>query len=318
MARGEPGRDVRAPFLGLALAGLLVLGQGLLAPGLLPAASAAACADSDGVSVVVDQRELGGGVLTACVPDGGGRSAASVFAAAGVSLSYATRQPGFVCRVNGAPASDPCVNTSPPEAYWGLWWADGASSTWTYSAQGVGGLVVPDGGSVAWSWQQDRATSGPVPPTVGPAVHRPSSPSPTPSPTASPSPTKTPTQTPSPTPSQTPAPTPSESSTAPGSTPAATPAPSSTSGPSPGKTPGKTPSKTPIRTPTPSASPSPTATGSDSAAPAPTEEPPSAATGAEDAAGPSRVPGWVTWGVLGLLAAAAAASAVVARRRRGA
>ena len=307
MARGEPGRDVRAPFLGLALAGLLVLGQGLLAPGLLPGASAATCADSDGVSVVVDQRELGGGVLTACVPDGGGRSAASVFAAAGVSLSYATRQPGFVCRVNGAPASDPCVNTSPPEAYWGLWWADGASSTWTYSAQGVGGLVVPDGGSVAWSWQQDRATSGPVPPTVGPAVHRPSSPSPTPSPTASPSPTKTPTRTPSPTPTptptqtptQTPTPTPSESSYAPGRTPSQT----------------STPSASPTAT---TSSPEASATGSDSPAPAPTEGPPSAAPGAEDAAGPSRVPGWVTWGVLGLLAAAAAASAVVARRRRGA
>ena len=31
------------------------------------------------------------------------------------SWRYATRQPGFVCRVNGVPASDPCVNASPVE-----------------------------------------------------------------------------------------------------------------------------------------------------------------------------------------------------------
>ena len=56
----------------------------------------------------------------------------------GVTLGYATRQPGFVCRVNGAPASDPCVNASPANAYWGLWWADGSQASWTYSSYGVG------------------------------------------------------------------------------------------------------------------------------------------------------------------------------------
>ena len=91
-----------------------------------PAASAATCTSAGGVSVVVDYRELGGSTVTACAPDGGGKSATAIFASVGVQLTYATRQPGFVCRVNGQPASDPCVNASPANAYWGLWWADGS------------------------------------------------------------------------------------------------------------------------------------------------------------------------------------------------
>ena len=181
----------------LALA-VLGLGSVLLAPtSLLPAADAATCTSPGAVSVVVDYRELGGGTVTACSADGGGKSAAAVFASVGVDISYATRQPGFVCRVNGVPASDPCVNTSPTNAYWGLWWSDGTSSSWTFSSSGVGGLMVPAGGSVGWAWQQDRPAGGGVPPAVPPPVNpatptaspttsEPSSSSPTPSPTSSP------------------------------------------------------------------------------------------------------------------------------------
>ncbi|UFN45864.1 hypothetical protein [Nocardioides okcheonensis] len=141
---------------------VLVAGPGL-ALGSAPAATAATCTSAGGVSVVVDYRELGGGTVTACAADGGGRSAAAIFASVGVSITYATRQPGFVCRVNGAPTSDPCVNTSPANAYWGLWWADGSRASWTYSSYGVGSLTVPAGGSVGWSWQQDRTAGTSVP-----------------------------------------------------------------------------------------------------------------------------------------------------------
>ena len=173
---------------------VLVAGPGF-ALGSAPAAGAATCTSSGGVSVVVDYRELGGSTITACAPDGGGKSAAAVFASVGVSLGYATRQPGFVCRVNGAPASDPCVNASPSDAYWGLWWADGSNASWTYSSYGVGSLTVPAGGSVGWSWQQDRTAGSSVPPSVAPPVSRSSTPSPTPSPT--PTSSSTPTASPS-------------------------------------------------------------------------------------------------------------------------
>ncbi|MDZ5664041.1 hypothetical protein SFC79_19855 [Nocardioides sp. S-58] len=163
-----------------------VLGAGpvLLAPtAVLAPADAATCTSAGGVSVVVDYRELGGGTTTACAADGGGRTADAIFASVGVGISYATRQPGFVCRVNGVPTADPCVNASPVDAYWGLWWSDGSAGSWTYSSSGVGGLTVPAGGSVGWSWKQ--GTGNAVPPGVAPPVAP--APTPSPSPTASPS-----------------------------------------------------------------------------------------------------------------------------------
>ena len=136
---------------------------GLAPTSLVGSAGAATCTSAGGVSVVVDYRELGGSMVTACAPDGGGKSATAVFASVGVSLTYATRQPGFVCRVNGVPTSDPCVNTSPADAYWGLWWSDGTTGSWTFATTGVGGQTVPAGGSVGWSWQQGRPSGSTVP-----------------------------------------------------------------------------------------------------------------------------------------------------------
>lgn len=197
------GRRAMASLRGLvALLVVLVAGPGFVL-GSAPAAGAATCTTSGGVSVVVDYRELGGSIVTGCAPDGGGKSAAAIFDAAGVALTYATRQPGFVCRVNGAPASDPCVNASPANAYWGLWWADGSQPSWTYSSYGVGSLTVPAGGSVGWSWQQDRTAGTSVPPGAAPPVTAASTPTTSPTPSSSPtasasaSPTASPTASPS-------------------------------------------------------------------------------------------------------------------------
>ncbi len=125
-----------------AITSLALLAAGLVGGGVVlgfaPAAGAATCTSAGGVSVVVDYRELGGGTFTACAADGGGKSATAIVASVGVQLTYASRQPGFVCRVNGQPASDPCVNASPANAYWGLWWADGSKGSWTYSSYASG------------------------------------------------------------------------------------------------------------------------------------------------------------------------------------
>ena len=157
-------------MLGLVASGLVLLGE-------VPAA-AAGCAGSTGVTVVVDFHQLGGGVRQACDADGGGKAASTVFPDSGFPLAYVQRQPGFVCRVSGAPASDPCVNTPPATAYWSLWWSDGTSGTWTYASVGVGSLKVPDGGYLAFSWQgQDGKAAPGVAPNPRAA---PSSPSPSP------------------------------------------------------------------------------------------------------------------------------------------
>ncbi|MCL3820328.1 hypothetical protein [Aeromicrobium wangtongii] len=80
-------------------------------------------------------------------------------------LTPVDRQPGFVCRVDGAPDSAGCVNTPPSDAYWGLFWSDGRSGTWTYASEGVGSLKVPAGGWVALVFQDspDRSLPAVVP-----------------------------------------------------------------------------------------------------------------------------------------------------------
>jgi hypothetical protein len=301
-----------------ALTALLLLGAGPVhALGHAPAAAAATCTSAGGVSVVVDFRELGGGMVTACSADGGGRSAAAIFASVGVDLTYATRQPGFVCRVEGAPASDPCVNTSPADAYWGLWWADGSKASWAYSSSSAGALTVPAGGSVGWSWQQDRASGATVPPGVAPPVTRTSTPSPSPSPSPTSSPT--PSQSASPTPSHSASPTPTSPPTsAPTSPPLALESPGDSRARK-GSGRGDQDRSRDDRSPgDSSASEAPDASGPDDL-----ESPgDSEASAASEAGSPTpdqsgRVPAPVTWGILGLLAIAVVVSAAVTRRRRG-
>ena len=137
---------------------------------VLPAApaSAAACSSAHGVTVVVDFHELGGGAEAGLRRRRWRRQCRPSCSAATASRStYVQRQPGFVCRVSGSRAEDPCVNTPPTDAYWGLWWSDGESGDWVYSSESAGGLNVPDGGYVAFSWNgsADRSPSGrqPVP-----------------------------------------------------------------------------------------------------------------------------------------------------------
>ncbi len=171
---------------GLAVAAL-VAAAGLV--GLSGGPASAALCSGHGVNVVVDYHALGGGVLKGCDTSGAGKTANKVFPAAGYKLDYAQRQAGFVCRVNGKPASDPCVNTSPANAYWGLYWSDGKSGTWTYATSGVGSVSVPDGGFVALSWQNGGPND---PPGTSPVGVKPSpKPTPKPHPTTKPAkPTK--------------------------------------------------------------------------------------------------------------------------------
>jgi hypothetical protein len=66
----------------------------------------------------------------------------------------------------------------PTDAYWGLFWSDG-SGGWVYSSEGVDALSIPDGGSVAFAWQDGGARDQPG---VAPPQHASEQPSPSPSP----------------------------------------------------------------------------------------------------------------------------------------
>ncbi|QNN52045.1 hypothetical protein [Nocardioides mesophilus] len=155
----------------------------LAAPVVAPASAAGGFCSGGGVNVVVDFKELGGGVQKGCDPNGAGRTADQVAPAAGFTLSYVRSQPGFVCQVSGEPTADPCAKTPPSNAYWGLWWSDGTSATWTYSSQGAGSLKVPSGGSIAFSWNGDTGSN---PPGAAPAQATAGTPTPTKSPTSAP------------------------------------------------------------------------------------------------------------------------------------
>lgn len=298
MTRGLLPRIVAATTASLVVAATCVLAQS-------PAA-AAVCSSDAGVSVVVDPGALGGGIGTVCDP-GSGEVASTRFEQSGFALTYAQRQPGFVCRVNGAPASDPCVNTSPADAYWGLFWTDGTSGTWTYSSLGATSLDVPDGGAVALAWQQGTRRS----PGVAAPVHE--APSPTAQPTATP--TRTPSKPPTRAPTATPTATPTSSAPGPASTSAAPPT-SATSRPTGGARATPSPSSSPTRTRSPRPTPSPASSQAAEPAPAAAAAPAApAAPAAQEPEDSGRVPTWLTLTILGLLLFALAVSTAAARRR---
>ncbi|WP_110181797.1 hypothetical protein [Nocardioides solisilvae] len=153
----------RAGLVGLALLlGCLVVTAGPVAG---PAAAVPAPCPDDGVVVLVEPGRLaaevgGDDARVACDPSADGERAGTSFADAGFTLDQATRSPGFVCRVEGAPASDPCVNAAPADAYWSLWWAE-ADGDWVYSTRGVGTLRAPQGGHLALVWHEGDGEAEP-------------------------------------------------------------------------------------------------------------------------------------------------------------
>lgn len=133
-----------ARALGARLLAAALLTTGFTAVAAAPA-QAAACERGTGVTVVVNSD-------VRCASAGG--KARGHFTSVGHTFEDARRFPGFICRINGfpAPAQDKCINASPADAYWSLWWSDGKSGTWTYSQLGVNSLGVPTGGWVAFRW----------------------------------------------------------------------------------------------------------------------------------------------------------------------
>ncbi|XVS60532.1 hypothetical protein ACQPYE_19655 [Actinosynnema sp. CA-299493] len=128
-----------------ALTTLAVVGLALTSAPLT--AQAADCA---GVTVVVDFGPLGGGVQTGCAP-GDPATGTAALTAAGFGYTFAARQPGFVCRINGRPSSDPCVNTSPTTAYWGYWHGR-PGGAWVYAGSSAGAHDPAPGSVEGWSF----------------------------------------------------------------------------------------------------------------------------------------------------------------------
>lgn len=162
--------EVRLSRAAILLPAALFLGGVGAGPAHAEPTHAGACVAGHGVSVTVEPGSLGGAARTVCEPDGGGRSAATLFGDAGWPLTRVGSQPSFVCRVAGQPASASCAHVPPANAYWALWWSDGHSA-WVYSSLGVDSLTVPDGGAVAFTWVDGSGDGTPTtPPAPTPAT----------------------------------------------------------------------------------------------------------------------------------------------------
>jgi len=166
---------------------VFVAAAGLVA--ISPTAALAAQCSQGGVSVVVDFRHgAGGGVETACNESGGGKYASAIFRQSGFPLECVGGTCGFVCKVKQAPSNANCSETAPANAYWGLFWAKKGSTSWIYSSSGVSTLNIPEGGAVAFAFQDGGNTDYPPSPSRRSTSAPP--PKPQPTKTATKAPTK--------------------------------------------------------------------------------------------------------------------------------
>ncbi|NLA35352.1 MAG: hypothetical protein GX868_06650 [Actinobacteria bacterium] len=153
--------------LGVLLATASSVFFGATAPSSPAAASTEGpCPSASGVTVVIDFHELGGGVHVRCAA-GPVTSGFEALRLAGINYDTATRSQGFLCRIAGQPAADPCINTSPASAYWSYWLAPRGGS-WCYSGWGAGSRVPPEGTVEGWSFAKDKQGSTVPAPGIAP------------------------------------------------------------------------------------------------------------------------------------------------------
>lgn len=164
-----PGGVSRMRGVAAFAACLLLVLAGAAAPA--QAGAAAPCSGTgSGVTVVVDLSAFGGGVEVTCV-SGDPASGLAALRAAGYSTQGTQRDgPGFVCRIDGLPGDDPCVNTPPTTAYWAYWYAERGGS-WTYSSSGAANRD-PEPGDVD-GWAFGAGVQPGIAPPAAPAPPRP-------------------------------------------------------------------------------------------------------------------------------------------------
>lgn len=143
------------------------------------------CKDSTGTTVVVDFRQLGGGIAIRCAtaPLSGGGTGLSALQGAGIPITGTQRYgDAFICRLYNKPsvsqslpiAGNPsykerCLNTPPTAAHWSYWYANNGAS-WVSSSVGVGSHTAIRGGFEGWSF---TLNSGDAPPRVAPTRPKP-------------------------------------------------------------------------------------------------------------------------------------------------
>lgn len=158
--RPRPARSTRPTALALALAGALVALPGGAAAAAVD--TTGACADPDGVTVVVDATELGGDVTVACAPD----PATGTEALAQAGFAEARDPSGFICAIGGLP--DPCP-TEFTGSYW-TYWSGTADGGWTSYTEGSDTAVPAPGSVEGWRWGDGTQPPGVEPADVAPGT----------------------------------------------------------------------------------------------------------------------------------------------------
>jgi hypothetical protein len=134
----------------LAAAAAVAVATGTLVLAGPAPAEAAACSGTSGVTVVVDYGPLGG-IQVGCAAGDPSSGLAALHAAGFATTGTQKDGPAFVCRINGAPASDPCVLTPPASAYWSYWHASRGGS-WAYSSLGAASYNPKPGSVEGWAF----------------------------------------------------------------------------------------------------------------------------------------------------------------------
>ncbi len=140
----------------LTLAAWLAIGTVTVATA--PAAQAAVCRGTSGVSVIVDYGRAGGGIERRCAP-GDPTSGLTALSGAGLPYTFVPRQPGLVCTINDVP--DPC-NGAPVTAYWSYWHLR-PNKTWEFSSVGAGGYNPARGSTEGWAFGNGKPPRVPRP-----------------------------------------------------------------------------------------------------------------------------------------------------------
>ena len=128
-----------------------------LAPSALSAGTGMACAEGEGVTVVVDFGDLGG-VSIACAP-GVQADGFAALAAAGFLVDSDTGPANTVCKINGAPTQGfpYCWTTGGFWSYWKKPWG----GAWTMSRGGAAGGPLAIDSVEGWRWAGGFSTSPP-------------------------------------------------------------------------------------------------------------------------------------------------------------
>lgn len=145
---GTPRPVRRAAALAAAVALAAPAGALLAAPAAATTdpGLAGACADDQGVTVVVDATALGGAITAGCAPEAGVTGTEALLAA---GFTEGRDPSGFICAVDGLP--DPCP-TEFTGQYWSYWFAEPGADTWTMYEEGSDTAVTAAGAVEGWRY----------------------------------------------------------------------------------------------------------------------------------------------------------------------